>query len=62
MSDQSVVLLVDDRDEDILLTRRAFQIGGIPNPLFWVYSGDDAIAYLSGVGKYSNRGEYPCPT
>ena len=61
MPDQAVILLVEDREDDILLIRRAFQKGYINNPLQVVRDGDEAIAYLSGEGKYRNRAEYPLP-
>ena len=61
MPDQSVILLVEDREDDILLIRKAFQKGGINNPLLVVRDGEEAMSYLSGEGKFSNRAEYPLP-
>ena len=61
MSEQSVILLAEDRADDVLLIRRAFLKGNIINPLFVVRDGEEAQAYLSGEGKYSNREEYPVP-
>src|SRR5205809_22508 len=43
------------------LPDKAFQKAFINNPLQVVRDGEEAIAYLSGVGKYSNRSEYPLP-
>src|SRR5207245_7487111 len=57
----SVILLVEDREDDIILIRRAFTKGNVLNPLQVVRDGDEAIAYLSGQGRYSNRAEYPLP-
>ncbi|HEY0434003.1 MAG TPA: response regulator, partial [Chitinophagaceae bacterium] len=34
---------------------------GVANPMVVLSSGDEAIVYLSGVGKYSNRDLYPLP-
>ena len=59
--DQAVILLAEDREDDILLVKRAFEKGEIANPLFVVRDGDEAICYLSGIGKYGNRAEYPLP-
>src|SRR5260370_14939151 len=59
--DQAVILLAEDRQDDILLVQRAFAKGEIVNPLFIVRDGEEAIAYLSGIGKYGNRAEYPLP-
>src|SRR5204863_3408020 len=61
MPGQAVILLADDRDDDILLIRKALQRGDVLNPLQVVRDGDETIAYLSGEGKYANRAEYPVP-
>ena len=61
MSDEAVILLAEDREDDILLIRKAFKDGFINNPLFVVRNGEEAIDYLEGVGKYSNRSEFPLP-
>ena len=61
MGDQSVILLAEDREDDIALIKRAFAKAYIVNPLQVVRDGEEAIAYLSGVGKYGNRAEYPLP-
>lgn len=61
MSEQAVFLLVDDDPNDATLMRRAFVRARILNPLVIVSSGEEAIDYLSGVGRYSNRAEYPLP-
>jgi CheY-like chemotaxis protein len=58
---QYVILLVDDRDDDLMVIKRAFTKARILNPLHAVTSGEEAIAYLCGEGKYSNRAEYPLP-
>src|SRR5258708_11649139 len=59
--DQAVILLAEDREDDILLVQRAFAKGEISNPLFIVRDGEEVISYLSGIGKYGNRAEYPLP-
>src|SRR2546421_955120 len=61
MPDQAVILLVEDRPDDVLLIRRAFQKAYINNPLQVVRDGEEAIWYLRGEGKYQNRAEYPLP-
>jgi CheY-like chemotaxis protein len=61
MSDTSVILIVEDREDDILLIRKAFQKAAVTNPIHVVRDGDEAIAYLAGERKYSNREEYPLP-
>ncbi len=59
--EQSVILLAEDREDDILFVQRAFAKGQITNPFFVVRDGEEAISYLSGDGKYCNRAEYPLP-
>ena len=61
MPDQAVILLVEDREDDILLIQKAFARGGINNPLPVVRDGEQAMLYLAGEGKFSNRAEYPLP-
>jgi CheY-like chemotaxis protein len=61
MSDTAVILLVEDREDDIVIITKAFQLAGLTNPLHPVRDGEEAIAYLDGVGKYSNRAEHPLP-
>jgi CheY-like chemotaxis protein len=61
MSDQAVILLAEDREDDIALIRQAFARAYVPNPLQVVRNGEEAIAYLQGEGKYANRAEYPLP-
>jgi len=61
MADQSVILLAEDREDDILLIKRSFTKAFISNPIHVVRDGEQAMAYLEGEGKYSNRAEYPLP-
>src|SRR5882762_9528893 len=61
MPDQAVILIAEDREDDVLLIRRAFRRAGILNPFQVVRDGDEAIGYLQGEGQYANRAEYPLP-
>jgi CheY-like chemotaxis protein len=61
VSEHAVILLVEDREDDILLVRRAFVRAYLSNPLQVVRDGEEAIDYLSGNGKYASRDEYPLP-
>ena len=61
MRDEAVILLVEDREEDVLFIRKAFEKAHVPNPLVVVRDGEDAIRYLAGERQYSNREEYPLP-
>ena len=58
---QPIVLLADDNEDDVLALRHALRRAGIDVPLQVVEDGEEAIAYLRGVGKFSNRAEFPLP-
>ena len=58
MPDQAVILLAEDREDDIVLIRQAFQKGDIRNPLYVVRNGEEVVAYLNGTGRFFNREEY----
>jgi CheY-like chemotaxis protein len=60
-AEKSVILLVEDGEDDILLTRQAFARARIANPLFVVTSGQEAISYFEGRGQFANRSEFPVP-
>lgn len=55
------ILLAEDREDDIILLQRAFKQGGVPYPINVVRDGEEAIRYLSGSGRYSDRDLYPIP-
>ena len=61
MGDEAVILVVEDREDDILIIRKAFKEACLLNPLQVVRNGEEAIDYLRGTGKYWNREEYPLP-
>ena len=59
---EAVILLAEDREDEVMLIRRSFAKANFLNPLFVVSNGEEAIAYLQGEGKYANRDEYPLPS
>jgi CheY-like chemotaxis protein len=59
--EQPVILIADDREEDIAMLRRAFSQAGLTVPLQVVKNGEEAIAYLKCEGRFSNRAEFPLP-
>jgi len=61
LSERAVVLLVEDRKDDVFLVRRAFKQAGISNPVHVAPDGQEAIDYLAGHGKYSDRSACPLP-
>ncbi len=61
MQDELPILLVEDDENDALLMRRAFEHGGLTNPLEVAHTGEQAIAYLSGTFPFCDRNEHPLP-
>jgi CheY-like chemotaxis protein len=54
-------LVAEDDENDVFFLQRAFQQANIENPLHVVRDGQEAIEYLSGEGKFSDRSLYPLP-
>jgi CheY-like chemotaxis protein len=55
------VLHVDDDPNDTTLLQAAARRAGASFVLFNVEDGEQAIAYLSGCGQFSDRDTYPLP-
>jgi CheY-like chemotaxis protein len=55
-------MVVDDDPDDLFLIERAFRAIGITDPIHTICGGTEAIAYMKGEGKYSNRNVYAYPT
>jgi len=55
------ILLVEDDQNDVFFLQYAFETANITNPLHVVTDGEQAIDYLAGNGKYSDRALYPLP-
>ena len=62
ITEDPIVLLVDDSDKDGLLMRTVFERAGFVQPLLSVEDGEDAIAYLRGDGAWGDRLRFPIPT
>jgi CheY-like chemotaxis protein len=55
------ILVVEDNPDDYYLLKRAFHKNEIRNPIHWVQDGLEAIKYLEGDERYSDRVENPFP-
>jgi CheY-like chemotaxis protein len=55
------VLLAEDDENDVVFLQRAFRQAEITAPLQVAHDGQEAIDYLSGLGKYVDRDMYPLP-
>jgi PAS domain S-box-containing protein len=55
------ILYVEDEETDVLFMSTAFSEKGLASAFRLVSDGRTAIEYLSGTGKYADRGDYPLP-
>ena len=55
------ILLAEDSEDDTTILKRAFIRAGINAPIAVVGDGQEAIRYLSGTGRFSNRQDFPLP-
>ncbi len=63
LSERQVILIVEDSDDDYESTVRALKrSGNLKNRIKRCESGDIALNYLYGDGKYQDRQEYPLPS
>ena len=58
----ATILVVDDDTNDLALIEGAFRAVGVTDPIHTVKDGREAIAYMMGEGKYSDRSRYAYPT
>jgi len=61
MEKTAQILLVEDNKMDIALTLDAFREAHLSNKIHVVTCGEDALKYMFGEDKYSDRDNYPLP-
>jgi CheY-like chemotaxis protein len=61
MTPLNAILLVEDSEDDVFLMQHALAAAGVTNPVCVVESGQDAVDYLAGEGRFSDRAKYPMP-
>jgi CheY-like chemotaxis protein len=61
MNSQATLLLVEDNQDDAFLMQRALKGAGIQSAAMTAENGREALDYLQGVGKFSDRSAYPMP-
>jgi CheY-like chemotaxis protein len=61
MAERGMILVVDDDENDLVFVRFAFEQAQVSNPIQTLHDGIEAIEYLKGKGRYSNRRRYPLP-
>lgn len=62
MSPQATILVIEDNPDDATLLRRAFTKSKVLNPVHFLRTAEEGVAYLTGAGKYENRSEFPLPS
>ena len=55
-------MVVEDEEHDVFFLERAMRKAGVKNPLHVAPTGEEAMAYLAGEGKYGDRSLYPLPS
>ena len=55
------ILLVEDDPDELTIIQRALAEERVSNRLVTVRSGEEAMDYLLGKGRYVNRTEFPLP-
>ena len=58
----ATIMVVEDDPNDQFLIEKAFRSIGVIEPIQIVGDGAEAIAYMAGDGKYSDRQKYTYPT
>lgn len=58
----ATILLVDDDRDFLEFVVRAFRQNGVNGPIHTVHDGAEAIAYMMGEGRFSDRKTYEYPT
>ena len=61
MGEKLIILLAEDDPNDATLMEMAFRKNGLRLPVHVCTNGEDAMNYLKGVGRYSDRSQYPFP-
>jgi len=55
------ILVVEDDQNDVFLLQRTFRRNNLVGELHTVTTVDEAISYLTGEGKFSDRNQFPSP-
>ena len=61
MTKPANILLVEDERTDIILTLGSFREARMANTINVATSGEEALDYLKGNGKFANREDFPMP-
>lgn len=56
------ILVIEDEESDAFFIEKAFRENRVTSPIHCVNRASEAIAYLMGEGKYSDREKYAFPS
>lgn len=56
------ILVVEDNEDDVFILNYAFKEANLKNPLHIASDGQEAVEFLAGEGKFSDRTQFPFPT
>jgi len=59
--DGRTLLLVEDNEDEVFMMQRTLRKANIPNPLQVAVDGIEAVEYLEGQGKFTDRIKFPFP-
>ena len=62
MNTESVILLVEDKPEEITLALRALRSNHLANPIAVVHDGIEALDFLFGRGRHAARAKTAMPS
>lgn len=58
----ATILVVDDDPNDLIFIEKAFRAIGVKDPIHTINGGQEAIDYMMGEGRFSDRSVYAYPT
>ena len=58
----ATILVVEDDPNDCFLIERVLRKIGVTSPIHVVHDGAEAVAYMTGEGKYADREKFQYPT
>ncbi len=56
------ILVIEDKATDQVLIKKAFSTVGVSDPIHFLKSGKEAIAYMMGEGEFGEREKFAYPT
>lgn len=61
-ADPKTILLVEDREDDVLLFKRALKKAGLTNSVYVTSNAETATQYLKAEAEFADRSQFPFPS